>query len=223
MEKVKEIDGMVGEICMEEILSIKNSNQVMNTDRVGFEEQVILLKQERKNLEEQQNFDIEAEKKKGYDDGYSDGHKSGVLDGIQYSKELNEKNVNSINNIILGVEEQLEKKNGELNKIVSIAIGNALKNSYFMNIEIDNNGISKVVEASLSSLPLYAKNITINVSKDDYKIIVNSHEAMNVKKDTSLMRGEVRIETDVNVVLITGDQMANNASKKLTEELNATK
>ena len=223
MEKVKEIDGMVGEICMEEILSIKNSNQVMNTDWVGFEEQVILLKQERKNLEEQQNFDIEAEKKKGYDDGYSDGHKSGVLDGIQYSKELNEKNVNSINNIILGVEEQLEKKNGELNKIVSIAIGNALKNSYFMNIEIDNNGISKVVEASLSSLPLYAKNITINVSKDDYKIIVNSHEAMNVKKDTSLMRGEVRIETDVNVVLITGDQMANNASKKLTEELNATK
>jgi flagellar biosynthesis/type III secretory pathway protein FliH len=225
LERVKKIEGPIGEIFMNEVLSIKKTleDENENEDRLSFEDQVILLKEERRNLKDQQDFDIETAKKKGYEAGYETGHVKGILDGIEYSKELNEKNVDSINNIILGIEGQLERKNSELNKIISIAIGNALKNSYFLNIEIDNEGVSKVVEASLSSLPLYAKNITINVSEDDYKIIKSSHQEMNIKKDTSLLRGEVIIETDVNVVSISGDQMAKDVVKKLTEDLNAVK
>lgn len=205
---------------MHDVVSIKatarNSDEEEG-EKLSFEEQVIQVKAERKALQEQQEIDIEAAKEDGRRQGYEAGFENGVIEGIEHSKKVNQKNVDGMVAVISNLEEELEKKSSEISKIVAIAIANALKSSYFMNINMDNESILKVVEASLNTLPHYAKNIRLKVSKEDYKIIKEAQHEMTIRVSDDLIRGEVKIETDVNVVSITSSEICDNAVKQILE------
>lgn len=203
----------VKSVLLTEVSSIiKEHPQV---DGMGFDEQIANLNAKKIALEEQLNADVKSHTDAGYRAGYDAGMAQGKIDGKNEVIQINEQNVTRMAGLIKNLENELSDRAREIDGIVSESIGIALKNSYFGNIKINRDIINDVVETCLSTIPIYAKTVILKCSKDDYHFINEHSSILKTVIDNKLVSGEISINTDVNLVKVTGEQMAKSVVENI--------
>lgn len=193
-------------VAMIKALSLTGENEQAH---LSFDEQVKQLKQERAKLEEAHAYQIDDATKKGFELGFSKGMEKGHEDGVSKSLEIGKVSLDKINTLISEIKNKLEEKSGDLTKLIADAIGIAFSNSHTLASKIDKEYVLKVVEASLDAVPFYANTITIQCSEGDYNIITKHNQDIKITISGDLMDGEIIVDTDVNIIRVTGEEMAN--------------
>lgn len=181
----------------------------------SFEEQIQALNVKQKEFDERLELDIKEFTDTGYQAGFDEGIIAGKNEGKRLALEENQQTINKMQGLVDKIELELLDRSKEMQTIVVESIGIALKNSYFANVAVNKDIISSVVEQCLSSVPIYAKTIVVSCSKSDFDVIKEYKSDLKVIVDKKLQPGEVSVNTDVNFVKITGEQMAKNAVKNI--------
>jgi len=181
----------------------------------SFEEQISELNTRKIALEEQLSVDVNQHTSRGYDDGFEDGLRQGIEAGERKAMDINQETVNKLHGLIEKLEIELSETVKEIQTVVAESIGVALKNSYFGSVALNKDMIANVVEKCLSSVPIYAKTVVVSCSKEDYSLINEYDSKLKTIVDDKLVSGEISINTDVNFVKVTGEQMAQSTLKNI--------
>jgi len=199
------------------------TRSLVDDDRIklSFEDQVLELKEERRKLEETHSYQITEATEKGFESGYSDGFKKGVQDGIERSMETGKNSLDKINVLIGEIKNKLQEKSDDLTRLVADSIGIAFSSSHTLACKIDSEYVLKIVEASLDAVPFYAKTITIQCSASDYDIIKKHNQGIKITMGEYLNEGEVVVDTDVNIIKVTNEELAKKVVDSIISSNNA--
>lgn len=216
--KVEKVNGSIGSILMGDVPSLNKIKPKIidqygveeNINRLSFDEQIEVIKLEREALESEKKQSIEDKLKDAEERGYQAGFVVGKGEGYNESMDTNLSKLELITHLVSGVQAGLKGKSSEIEKVIVDTVSLALTQVYLAQTKLNPQLVQKIITICLSELPIYAKNIVIRCSDEDYKVIEECGFEHNVKPLSSLSSGEIVVDSDSGIVQSTAKSISDD-------------